>query len=190
MSFGGSPFEGLEQGVFSFVMADPPWTFRTYSNKGLKKSAQAHYACMTLGDIKALPVASLAAPHALLWLWATWPMLPQALETMAAWGFTYKTGGVWAKRTKTGKLRWGTGFRLRSVCEPYLIGAIGKPKSARNVMNFVDGLAREHSRKPDESYKAAERMMSEARRIELFAREPRSGWTAWGAETDKFGGNT
>ncbi len=171
---------------YSFIMSDPPWSFKTYSDKGLKKSAQAQYTCMSLDDIKRLPVADLATPDALLWLWATWPMLPEALAVMDAWDFTYKTGGVWAKRTINGKLRWGTGFRLRSVCEPFLIGARGQPKSSRSVMNMVDGLAREHSRKPDEAYKAAERMMPDAKRIELFARQTRENWMAWGFEATKI----
>ena len=169
------PFGDFMPGEYDFIMADPPWTFKTYSDNGLKKSAQAHYDCMTGEGIHSLPVLHLARPHALLWLWATWPMLPQAFETMNRWGFVYKTGGVWAKRTVNGKLRWGTGFRLRSVCEPFLIGARGQPKSMRNVSNLVDGLARQHSRKPDEAYKAAEGMMPDARRIELFSRQWRYG---------------
>ncbi len=184
----GSVFGELPDHAFSFIMADCPWTFRTYSSKGLKKSAQAHYDCMDGLGIKELPVSQLAAEDCLLWMWATWPMLPDALETISAWGFQYKTGGVWAKRTINGKLRWGTGFRLRSVCEPFLIATRGQPKSARNVTNLVDGLAREHSRKPDEAYKAAEAMMPDARRVELFSRQARPNWDTWGNESSKFNG--
>lgn len=183
-------FDGLERGGYSLIMIDPPWNFSTYSSKGLKKSAQAHYSCMDGNGIKDLPVSDLAAEDCLLWCWATWPMLPNALETIEAWGFTYKTGGVWAKRTINGKLRWGTGFRLRSVCEPMLIATRGHPKSARNVTNLVDGLAREHSRKPDEAYKAAECLMPDARRADIFARQKRDGWDGWGFELDKFGAPT
>jgi N6-adenosine-specific RNA methylase IME4 len=182
------PFGNHFPGEFDFIMADPPWTFKTYSDKGLKKSAQAQYDCMSIEGIRALPVSHLVKPNAIIWLWATWPMLPEALQTMHAWGFQYKTGGVWAKRTKTGKLRWGTGFRLRSVCEPFLIGARGQPKSSRAVCNMVDGLAREHSRKPDAAFLAAEKMMPDAKRLELFSREKRVGWDNWGNESEKYGG--
>ena len=172
---------------FDLIMADPPWTFATYSDKGLRKSAQNHYACTPLEWIRSLPVGALAADDCLLWLWATNPMLPQALDVMAAWGFTYKTGGHWSKRNPaTGKLSFGTGYILRCAGEPFLIGTRGSPKITRSTRSVIEGRAREHSRKPDEAFSAAERLMPHARRIELFSRQHRPGWTVWGNQTDKF----
>jgi N6-adenosine-specific RNA methylase IME4 len=73
-------FDSLVPGGYQTILADPPWYFRNYSKKGELKNPIAHYVCMTLDDIKALPVNQLAAPNCALVLWATWPMLPQALE--------------------------------------------------------------------------------------------------------------
>lgn len=102
------------------------------------------------------------------------------------WRFQYVTTGVWIKRTINGKMRWGTGYRLRSCHEPFLIGIIGNPKTPRNIPSVLDGLAREHSRKPDIAYDIAERMLPDAKRLELFGRERRPGWDVFGNEADKF----
>lgn len=182
--------EGMPQGGYSLIMADPPWAFKTRSAKGLGKSAQAHYECMELDEIKALPVRRLAARHAFLWLWATNPMLPQALDVMAAWGFTFKTAGHWSKRTKHGKLAFGGGYILRCAGEPFLIGTVGAPRAAsRSVRGLIEGLAREHSRKPDEAFTAAG-LLVEGARLELFSRQERLGWDRWGLEADRFSPTT
>ena len=170
-------------------MADPPWSFATYSDTGITiKGASGQYRIMDIDDIKALPVWTLAAPDCILWMWSTAPHLRQALDVMDAWRFEYSTCGSWAKRTKNGKLRWGTGYRLRSTSEPFLIGTRGKPKNKRNVASHIDGLAREHSRKPEAAFAAAEKLMPSARRLELFSRQSRHGWSTWGDEAEKFDG--
>jgi len=161
-------------------MADPPWSFDNWSTAGEAKNAKAQYDCTPLDWIKELRVADLAAPDCLLWLWATNPMLPQAIEVMVAWGFTFKTAGHWSKKTVNGKQAFGTGYVLRCAGEPFLIGTIGQPKCARNVRSVIEGPVREHSRKPDEAFAAAEALIPNARRIELFSRELRAGWDVMG----------
>lgn len=174
-------------GGFDLIMADPPWRFTTRSAKGITaKGAGGHYGTMTLAEIKAMPVADLAARDCLLWLWATNPMLPDALDVLRAWGFTFKTAGHWAKRTRHGKLAFGTGYILRCAGEPFLIGTRGQPRTARNVRSVIEGPVREHSRKPDEAFDAAVRLMPSARRLELFSRQTRPGWHGWGNEIGKF----
>lgn len=177
----------LPPGPFQFVMADPAWRFAVWSRKtGLRKSADKHYSTMTLDEVKALPVRSVADKDCMLWLWCTAPMLKEGIEVLEAWGFKYASMGVWHKRTVNGKTQFGTGYRLRSACEPFLIGTIGNPKNQRNVRNLVEGQVREHSRKPDEAYRAAELLMPHARRLDMFSRESRDGWVSWGAEAGKF----
>ena len=184
------PFGDLEAQSFDLIMADPPWTFEIRSEKGAEKSAQAQYACMDIDAIKALPVLDLAAPDCILWLWATNPMLPQGLAVLAAWGFTFKTAGSWGKTTPGGNLAFGTGYILRSANEPFLIGTRGAPATSRSVRSLIMAPRREHSRKPDEAFAAAETLMPHARRVELFSRTERPGWATWGNEVGKFGAVT
>lgn len=86
------PFGGLKPGHYGAIYADPPWSYVTWSAKGTGRSAEQHYATMDEEEISNLPVSDLAADNCVLFLWVTWPMLPQALRTIAAWGFDYKTG--------------------------------------------------------------------------------------------------
>jgi len=175
-------------GGFNLIMADPPWRFKVYSKEtGLKKSPQNHYDCMTLDDIAVMPVETLAADDCVLWLWATNPMLPQAIDVLQRWGFEFKTAGTWSKRNPaTNKPAFGTGYILRCASEPFLIGTRGNPKTSRTVRTLIEGKRREHSRKPDEAFDAAVQLMPEARRLELFSRQSRPGWATWGHEAAKF----
>lgn len=179
-------FDDLPLFQYDMIMADPPWSFENWSYKGEHKGAASKYDCMSLDDIKSLPVGHIAKPDSLLWLWATNPMLPQALEVMAAWGFTFKTAGHWGKVSENGTLSFGTGYILRSAGEPFLIGTIGKPKNTRTVRSLIIAPRREHSRKPSRAYYWAEQLVPGAKRIELFSREPRKNWDTWGNEAEKF----
>jgi N6-adenosine-specific RNA methylase IME4 len=175
-------------GGFELIFADPAWSFDNFSKKGEAKNAKAQYDCTPIDWIKSLPVGILAADDCLLWLWATNPMLPDAMQVLDAWGFTFKTAGHWVKRTTHGKLAFGTGYILRCAGEPFLIGTRGQPKTTRSTRSVIEGPIREHSRKPDEAFSAAEKLMPDARRLELFSRQQRDGWTVWGNQTDKFEG--
>lgn len=180
------PFEGLAPLSYDVIVADPPWRFRTWSETNQAKSASRHYALMMTDEIEALPVANLAQRDCILLLWATAPMLPQALRVMGAWGFTYKSQMAWRKTTPAGKVRMGTGYWARSMHEPVLIGSIGKPGKFSAFPSLFDGVAREHSRKPEEFYALVNKHTSGLRRADLFSRVTRSGFDAWGNETGKF----
>ncbi|WP_185982996.1 MT-A70 family methyltransferase [Aureimonas mangrovi] len=187
---------GLPLFSYDVVVIDPPWPWRAYSDKGLEKSPEAQYTTMSMADIAAMRVGDLLAPGGVLVMWATWPLIEQQAAIMRGWGLPTVTGGVWAKRTSGGKLRWGTGYVLRSVCEPFLIGRLEGAAIARGkVPNLVetltdaalDGLAREHSRKPEEFYQLVETLVPTGRRADIFSRQRRAGWDAFGNEADKFG---
>ena len=115
-------------GGWPTLYADPAWRFENYSAKGEVKNPVAHYACMSVEAMAKMPVAQLGAADSALFMWATFPMLPDALRLMAAWGYTYRTGGAWAKQSKTGRaLAFGTGYIFRSAAELLLVGVRGKP---------------------------------------------------------------
>lgn len=189
------PFGDLSPLSFDVILADPATRFETYSAKGEAKSPQAHYDTMSWADLASLPVSKLGRGDTLLMLWACWPTLKQSLDLMDAWGFRYVTGGAWHKRSKHGKSAFGCGYVMRSATEPFLIGTLGSPLTAKNVRNVIesadldviDAVARGHSRKPDEQYEVCERLAPRAVRfVELFARQRRVGWSSWGNEADKF----
>lgn len=180
-------FAPLEQNAYSLMVIDPPWKYRTWSIKGLGKSPDQHYRTMTIEEIADLPVADLAAKDCVLWLWATQPMLDQQIEIMKGWGFRYVSHGSWVKRTKNGKLAIGTGYSLRNSHDTFLIGSIGKPKYVdRGVRSVVEGPIRENSRKPDEAYTAARRLVPYGRAADVFSRETRPTFENWGDEATLF----
>jgi N6-adenosine-specific RNA methylase IME4 len=167
------------------ILADPPWAFKTYSFKGKGRSAEAHYDCMDLAAIKALPVGSWAARSAVLYLWGTVAHLEQALAVMAAWGFQYKSNFVWVKD------KIGTGYWARNRHEHLLIGARGSKVCPRFCGiapedSVIDGQQREHSRKPDAAYEIIEAYHPDVAKLEMFARQSRPGWDSWGDETGLF----
>jgi N6-adenosine-specific RNA methylase IME4 len=145
---------------------------------------------MTTEDIKNLPVAAVTAKNAICNMWAIDSMLPDALATMEAWGFTFKTvGWTWLKTTKTGKDHFGMGYYTRANPEMCLIGTKGKPGRVadRSIRQLFRAEIREHSRKPDEMYDYIERLWPDKQYLELFARaSPRPNWTKLGNEVGKF----
>lgn len=187
------PFHDLPKGHFGLIAADPPWRFRTWSETNQHKSAKRYYDLMTLDEIKSLPVADVAAKECVLLLWAVNPMLPQAIEVMQAWGFRYSTiGFCWAKTTTRTDASWapkyhlGLGYWSRANVEICLLGTRGKPKRiGKDVRQLIVAPRREHSRKPDEFFTAAERLAG-GPYLELFSRTNRPGWSTFGNETGKF----
>ena len=176
-------------GGFDLIMADPPWKTEMRSEAGLKKSPEAHYPTMPVEEIATMPVELLAAPDCLLWLWTRGAQLENGIRVLKAWGFDLKTMGWWAKMTNRGNQAFGTGYILRNAGEPYLIGTRGAPKTTNVVRETILDLRRENSRKPEKAYREAVRLMPDARRLDLFSRQRREGWTVWGNEVDKFGGD-
>lgn len=187
MSDAAWPFDHHQMFGYDFIMADPAWRLATWSEAGKgEKSPEAHYDTMLLQEIADLPVGLLASKHAVLWLWATSPMIDQQIWLLKHWGFQFATMGCWNKKTRNGKYRWGPGYRLRTTMEPFLIGTMGSPITSRSIPSGWDGLARGHSRKPEEGYDLAEKMMPRAKRMDLFSRQTRPGWECWGREIGKF----
>lgn len=191
------PFAGHVRNGYKVIYADPAWTFRTFGSKNGGRSAENHYPCMSIKDICALPVADLAAPDSVLFLWVIDTHLFIAADVIKAWGFEFKTIGFhWPKLNKDRKRFFtGMGFWTRANPELCLLCTKGSPKRiGKNVQRLITGedepyvvasVRREHSRKPDEIYDRIESLV-EGPYTELFSRTSRPGWADWGFETGKF----
>ena len=182
----------IEPDKFNIIYADPPWRFKNWSMKELSKrgekwarrNGRSPYDVMDHAAICALPVADLAAKNSILFMWATYPKLPEALEVVSAWGFEYKTVGfTWVKQNKSGVgFHFGLGYHTRGNPEICLLGTRGK--GLRRVDNSVPNLLisplGEHSQKPNDARLRIARLYGDVPKIELFARQRVEGWSAWG----------
>jgi N6-adenosine-specific RNA methylase IME4 len=169
----------LPEAKFGVLYADPPWRFEPWSrDTGMDRAADNHYPTMELEEIKALEVP--AADDCVLFLWATPAMILQAFEVMATWGFVYKTHSVWIKD------KLGTGHWLINQHEDLLIGVKGKVPAPAPGEQWpsvvVEARRQEHSRKPEIFAELIETMFPNVPKLELFARQLRPGWEAWGNE--------
>jgi N6-adenosine-specific RNA methylase IME4/ParB-like chromosome segregation protein Spo0J len=157
-------------GRFEVVLLDPPWPVEF----------EVPYPKLSMPEIRALPIKRLLAKDAVVWLWIVDSLLEESLELVTAWGLSRRATLTWAKD------KVGTGHYLRGQTEHCWLLTKGKPVlRSGSQSTLLHGKVREHSRKPDEFYELVESLCP-GRKLELFAREPRKGWTVWGAETDKF----
>jgi N6-adenosine-specific RNA methylase IME4 len=191
MSAAGSDLlESLAGRRFGTILADPPWQFQNRTGKVAPEHKRlSRYGTMTLDDIKALPVATVACNTAHLYLWVPNALLPEGIAVMRAWGFQYKSNLVWHKIRKDGGSDGrGVGFYFRNVTELILFGVRGKNartlKPGRTQVNYLCSRKREHSRKPDEQYDLIE-SCSPGPFLELFARGDRKNWISWGNQADE-----
>jgi N6-adenosine-specific RNA methylase IME4 len=176
---------------FGVVLADPPWRFITHSPKGLGRSAEQHYDCMSLQYLMELPVQGITNKDCVLMLWTTWPMLASgaAHDVIRAWGFEGKSGFPWLKLSKDMLPRMGNGYHTRSVSEIMMIATKGHPPAPEpweREEGVLFSKLGAHSAKPDTIYNRAEKY--DGPYCELFARPdgalfpPREGWTQLGNE--------
>jgi N6-adenosine-specific RNA methylase IME4 len=165
---------------FGVILADPEWRFEPYSREtGMDRAVDNHYPTSVSNVIADRPVQQIAADDAVLFLWATVPMLPDALRVMAAWGFEYKSHCVWAKD------RVGTGYWFRNQHELLLVGTKGSvpaPAMGTQIASLVSAPVGRHSEKPAAFYELIEGYFPTLPKIELNARTARPGWDAWGYE--------
>lgn len=174
---------------YGVLYADPAWQYEMWGeDTGYEKSPDMHYDCMTFEEMASLrdDIIFASAPNSVCFMWAVWPKLDEAMSLMAAWGFKYKTGGAWHKKTANNKTQFGTGYIMRSACEPFLIGTHGDPEILnRSTRNLIEEKVRGHSRKPDCVYGMLESLFS-GPYLEIFARQTAPGWFSAGNEVDKF----
>jgi N6-adenosine-specific RNA methylase IME4 len=163
------------------VYADPSWKYSF--SKSTSRSIENHYPTMDLAAIKTLGSKLPMKHDSLLLLWATAPKLPQALEVMAAWGFEYKSCAVWDK------VLMGMGYWWRGQHELLLVGTRGRfkpPKPSGRAASVIKERRGRHSAKPLVVYEWIEKNWPPEQwsLLELFARQKRPSWSAWGNEVD------
>jgi len=175
---------------FDIILADPAWTYSDNANSG-QRGVSYKYPTMTIGSIKALPVEQVAADDSMLFLWGTWPLLKDCLDTVEAWGFRYKTGGfTWIKTSANGSPSMGMGSYTRSNSEFCLLAVRGNVKPSewivdRSVNSAIVAPRERHSKKPNEVIERIERLVDPGKsKLELFARESRQGWTSLGFDVN------
>ncbi len=171
---------------YDVILCDAPWKFQYWSpaDPGARR-AENHYPVMELADICALNIP--AAKNCALFMWACWPLLPEAIQVINVWNFVYKTiAWVWVKaKPDNFGFFTGMGFYTRSNTEPCLLAIRGSmPVQAHDIQALIYSPVREHSRKPDEQYPKIERLYPNMRYLEMFARRKRPGWDTWGNEVE------
>ena len=168
---------------YNIIYADPPWAYRNMGN--IQATANEHYSTMNNQDICDLKVEDIADDNSILFLWATFPKIQEALDVIKAWGFEYKTVGFnWVKTNpKSGTPFFGVGWYTKSNAEVCLIGVKGKsPKVSNSVSSIVIEPRGKHSAKPNVVREKIVEFCGDIPRIELFAREKTKGWDVWGNE--------
>jgi N6-adenosine-specific RNA methylase IME4 len=174
----GDKILALPDKKYGVIYADPEWRFEFWSADGAAwSSPDNHYQTSALDVIKARPVGQIAADDCALFLWATSPMLPQALAVMAAWGFEYKSSWVWIKDKP------GNGYWNRNQHEILLLGTRGNipaPIQGPKSSSVIEAPVGVHSEKPTAFYELIEDLFPTLPKIELNARAGRKGWESWG----------
>jgi N6-adenosine-specific RNA methylase IME4 len=196
-------------GKYSIIYADPPWFYRDSAKAG-KRGSVHKYPLLKDKDLQQLPVKQIAAKNSVLFLWSTFPVLREALDLMASWGFRYVTiAFVWVKTAKNAfknvverykhshplsltdschnelSVFWGMGNWTRANVEICMLGTRGKIKRKdAGVHQLIFHPRMRHSRKPDEVRQRIIKLMGRRKRIELFATEQVKGWDAIGLEID------
>lgn len=166
---------------YEVILADPAWKYNDKCHAG-KRGAEYKYPCMTRDELIQLPVWTIADDNCTLFLWATMPMLEDALGLFKAWGFEYKTCAfTWVKTSKHGKEFIGMGNWTRANTEICLLGTRGKPRRMNaSVRQVITAPVGQHSAKPPEVRDRIVQLMGDVPRIELFAREELEDWDSWG----------
>lgn len=171
-------------GDYNVVLADPPWDYNGCTSPG-GYSSKDHYPSMTMQEMQQIPVRDMCDDQCVLFMWATGPMLKDAILLGESWGFQYRqVAFVWDKVNPV------CGNYTITQCEFVLVFRPKKgklPKRTKtNVRQHFSEKKRQHSRKPEYVQDMLDAMYANTHKIELFARRSRDGWDVWGDEIDKF----
>lgn len=163
---------------FPIIYADPA---TRYESGFGDRSIENHYPTMTIEELCALPVGDLAMDDAVLFIWSTVPQERNTHRMIEAWGFTYVSQWCWDKQVQ------GTGHWAFNEHEVLLIATRGDfpaPVPGTQPRSLYHETKTDHSVKPAWFAEQIERIWPKLPKIELFARDPRPGWAAWGNQAD------
>jgi N6-adenosine-specific RNA methylase IME4 len=171
------------RGPYRVITADPPW--ETVRGDDPSRQGMPDYPLMTIAEIAAMPVASIAAEDSILWLWTTnYQLLTAgALNVLGAWGFRPIQIVTWVKESIK------VGHWLRGQSEQCIFAIRGRPiveLTDESTVLFARASGREHSRKPAEFYSMVEQLCPAPRYAELFSRTARKNWDGHGNEVGRF----
>jgi N6-adenosine-specific RNA methylase IME4 len=171
----------MPTGPFRLIAIDPPWP---YENSDQHEGSRGHITyppmpmeaiCMLRGEIN-----RVAHDDVILALWVTNAFIHVVGAVLGAWGFEHRSMITWDKGHA------GVGSWPRGKTEHLVIASRGKPVHTLNeITTLIRAPTREHSRKPDEIMDLLAKHCP-GPHLEMFAREPRTNWAVWGAETQKF----
>ncbi len=172
-------------GTFNLIYADPPWDYSGEQHTRVESSggARTHYPTLSLEQICDYQFADkslidVLADDAALFIWATSPLLPEALTVITAWDFTYKASFVWDK------IQHNVGHYNSVRHELLLVATRGTClPEVSTLIDSVQTIDRsDHSAKPERFYEIIETLYPSSSKLELFARQARYGWTSTGLE--------
>jgi len=171
---------------YQIIYADPPWAFKNYNDSKATNWVGEQYSTMSTEDICKLPIQEISDKDCSLFIWGTFPKLPDCLEVIKRWGFTYKTCAFnWFKENKDKSFFFGMGYWTRSNSEFCLLATKGHPKRlSASVSQVIKYPRLKHSEKPSIVRDKIVELLGDLPRIELFARQKTDGWDVWGNEVE------
>jgi N6-adenosine-specific RNA methylase IME4 len=181
--------EAASARVYGTIVADPPWRYKTtmaVTGNAPGRTRQngrsgTDYPTMGVEEVAGLRVGDLmSADGCHLYLWTTNTHLEHAWHVARSWGFSPKQVLTWCKKPK-GMI----GFGAFSPCTEFVLFAASGRRSVhhgrceRTWFEWPRSL--KHSAKPAAFFDLVE-AISPGPYLEMFARERRLGWDAWGNE--------
>lgn len=182
-----SLFGEVGDNKFDAIYIDPPWEYKgkkpPTNPVGNTKQIEStyYYPTLHMRVLEAFPIRDLCNKNAVLFMWTTTPLLPEALDLAKKWGFKYKTVVTWEKLDKD-----CMGYWFRVCTEHLIVATVGDVKAFRSMeRTCFNEKRRKHSQKPEYFYNLIESVV-QGSKLEMFARNKRDGWVSWGNEPNKY----
>lgn len=163
---------------YRIIYADPPWSYGNVMPIEYVTEQAHHYSLMKLDELLTIPIEDIVENDAVLFLWATSPILEEAFDLINGWGFDYKASFIWDK------IKHNMGHYNSVRHEFLLIATKGSclPDNAQLFDSVISIERGRHSEKPEYFREIIDTLYSNGKRIELFSREKIEGWDSWGSE--------